>query len=41
MLLFLKKLNKVRDRSRCARKNARHKAKNRRRHLRLKKWRAE
>lgn len=35
MLIFLKKAKKFRDRTRCARKNAKHQAKNRTRRLRL------
>lgn len=38
MLIMLRKAKKVRDRSRCSRKNAKHKAKNRRRHARLMPW---
>jgi hypothetical protein len=35
MLIQLKKSRRVRDRSRCKRKNAKHKAKNKVRHQRL------
>ncbi|GEM_PF-3379071 len=35
MLILLKKARRQRDRKRCARKNAKHKAKNKGRHLRL------
>jgi hypothetical protein len=39
-MLFLRKAKKFRDRTRCKRKNAAHKAKNRNRHARLKKYKA-
>lgn len=35
MLVMLKKARKVRDRKRCTRKNAKHRAKNKIRHQRL------
>jgi hypothetical protein len=35
MLVMLRKARKQRDRKRCARKNAKHQAKNRKRRLRL------
>jgi hypothetical protein len=38
MMLFLRKAKKFRDRKRCIRKNAAHKAKNRGRHARLQKY---
>ncbi len=37
MLIMLRKAKKTRDRSRCKRKNAKHRAKNRVRHARLQK----
>jgi hypothetical protein len=35
MMLFLKKAKKIRERGRCARKNAKHQAKNRNRRARV------